>query len=397
MNSIFRTVMLWLALLVVIMTSWHFAQTQRPADDRIGFSELLARLDAGEARGLVIDPISGGNTAEFWLWTGDGEPFRAIGLLTDGVLERIQKAGVPFEVRTANNQQTSWSNILISFVPFILLIGFWIFFMKKMGGGINLNTAKKAVATRLDREAAPAGTLVGAAASALPELRGLVTAPRPASVLIVGPSGCGKTHLVGALAANLKHPCLWSEGSSFIGMFMGMGAARIQDLMARAKKEKAVFAAIDGLDDLCRLRIAESRAERDERHQAMQALIAAIDQWRAKPTFALIGVTNRPDLIDEAIIRRFDRVLTLGAPQCRGARNPSARAATGRGRARHRERRHADRGLDAVGPRGDGARRRATSERPRDICRRCRCGARRASRGARTGHAGGEPDRELRP
>jgi len=311
MNSIFRTVMLWLALLVVIMTAWHFAQAQKN-EQRIAFSELLSWVETGEVDRILIRPSSGGPAAEFLASTERGA-VRAHGIVTDNVLAQLRASGVQFTIG-AGEDSTSWSSVLISSAPFILLIGFWIFFMRQMKVG-NMNTAKNAVVTRLDKEAAPRGTLVGSAAATLPELRTLITgAPHPAAVLITGPSGSGKTRLLRALAAELKRPCLWADGSSFIGMFLGLGTARVQDFMARARKDKAAFAAIDGIDDLCRLRSDETRAERDERSQAMQALLAALDEWRAKPAFAFIGVSNRPDLLDDAVLRRFDRVLALRAP-----------------------------------------------------------------------------------
>ena len=134
------------------------------------------------------------------------------GFYSDAVLQSLRAAEVPFWIRT--EETPAWASMLTSWAPVLLLIGFWLFFMSKFkSGGTNLETARKAVTARLDREeprVLPAG-LSGGAAAALAELRALVRADPPASVLLGGPSGCGKTHLLRALAADLASPCLLAE------------------------------------------------------------------------------------------------------------------------------------------------------------------------------------------
>jgi cell division protease FtsH len=211
------------------------------------------------------------------------------------------------------------------------LIGFWIFFMSKFkSGGLNFDTARRAVAVRLDRQEPPVSgaSLAGGAAAALAELRASVRASPPSAVLLTGPSGCGKNHVLRALAADLASPCLLADGASFAEIFLGVAAARVRDLFAEGRKQQASFVAIDGIDDICRSRTLDSRGERDERTQAMLQLATSLDEivapaapasflgvkGRGRPAPAFVALTNRPDLIDPAILRRFTRVVTLGPP-----------------------------------------------------------------------------------
>lgn len=322
--------MLWMLLLVVIFLAWHFAQIQRK-EESIVFSELLASVDAGEVGGVSIDVLDKGPAAVFHVNMTDGRRLYADGFYSDAVLESLREAGVPFAIRT--DRTPTWANVLVSWAPFILLIGFWVYFMSKFksGGGTNLDTARKAVAARLDRaepRVASAG-LSGEAAAALAELREIVRARPPAAVLLTGASGSGKSHVLRALAADVASPSLVADGATFAEIFMGVAAARVRDLFAEGRKQGAAFVAIDGLDDICRSRTSDSRGERDERTQAMLQLATSLDELaapearsasflrlksRPKPGFAFVGVTNRPDLIDPAILRRFARVVTLGLP-----------------------------------------------------------------------------------
>jgi cell division protease FtsH len=321
--------MLWVGLLAVVFLAWHFAQVQR-REEITAFSDFLAGIDAGEVRSVRIDMLGKGPGAVFRVSMTDGRRLRVDGFYSDAVLQSLRSAEVPFWIRT--DETPAWATMLTSWAPFLLLIGFWLFFMSKLkSGGTNLETARKAVTVRLDREEprVPPASLSGGAAAALAELRGLVGAVPPAPVLLTGASGSGKTHLLRALAADLASPCLLADGASFAEIFLGVAAARVRDLFAEGRKQRVAFVAIDGIDDICRSRTFDSRGERDERTQAMLQLSASLDEIaapaprrasflgvksRPKPAFAFVGVTNRPDLIDAAILRRFARVVTLGPP-----------------------------------------------------------------------------------
>jgi cell division protease FtsH len=319
-----------MSLMVVIFLAWHFARIERK-EEGIVFSELLARVDAGEVGSAYIAVLDKGPAAVFHVNMTDGRRLRADGFYSDAVLESLREAGVAFAIRT--DQTPTWANMLISWAPFLLLIGFWVYFMSKfkLAGGTNLDTARKAVATRLDRaepRVAPA-SLSGEAAAALAELRELVRARPPAAVLLTGASGSGKSHVLRALAADVASPSLVADGATFAEIFLGVAAARVRDLFAEGRKQGAAFVAIDGIDDICRSRTHDSRGERDERTQSMLQLATSLDELaapearpasflrlksRPKPGFAFVGVTSRPDLIDPAILGRFARVVTLGLP-----------------------------------------------------------------------------------
>ena len=331
MTKTFRMLLLWFVLLTVIFLAWHFAQIQRK-EDIAPFSDFLARVEAGEVRSVRIDMRGQGPAASFRVRLNDGRQLRADGFYSDSVLEALRAAGVPFWTQT--DETPAWANMLVSWAPFLLLIALWVFFMRqfKSGGGSMLDTARTAVAVRLDREdppVLPAG-LSGTSAAALRELVGLVKAHPPAAVLLTGTSGSGKTHLLRALAAEVASPSLLADAATFTEIFVGIGAARVRDLFAEGHKQGAAFVAIDGLDDIGRSRTYDSRGERDERTQAMLQLSTSLDALAAPTTtkrssilarkrppkpFAFVGVSNRPDLIDPAILRRFARVVTLGPPE----------------------------------------------------------------------------------
>ena len=329
MTKTFRVVFLWFLLLVVIFLAWHFAQIQRK-EDITTFSDFLARVEAGEVSSVRIDMLGQGPGAVFRARLTGGQPLRADGFYSDGVLDSLRGAGVRFWIQT--NETPSWANMLVSWAPFLLLIAFWVFFMKQFkGGGSTLEAARTVVAVRLDRESPPVppAGLHGTAAATLRELAGLVKAAPPAAVLLTGTSGSGKTHLLRALATELGSPSLLANAATFTEIFAGVGAARVRDLFAEGHKQGAAFVAIDGLDDVGRTRTYDSRGERDERTQAMLQLATSLDALAAPTTtrgwsmlarkrppkpFAFVGVTNRPDLIDPAILRRFARVVTVGPP-----------------------------------------------------------------------------------
>jgi cell division protease FtsH len=331
MTSIFRRVLLWMGLLTVIFLAWHFAQIQQKEDSTL-FSDFLARVDAGEVHWVRIDMRGQGPAATFRVRLKDGQQFRADGFYSDSVLGTLRAANVPFWTQT--DETPAWANMLISWAPFLLLIGFWVFFMRsfKSGDSSLLGGARTAVAVRLDREEPSVFpvSLSGTAAATLRELVGLVKAEPPAAVLLTGPSGSGKTHLLRALTAELGSPTLLADAATFTELFAGVGAARVRDLFAEGHKQGAAFVAIEGLDEIGRRRTLDSRGERDERTQAMLQLAASLDALSAPTTtkrssllarkrprpkpFAFVGVTNRPDLIDPALLQRFARVVTVGPP-----------------------------------------------------------------------------------
>ena len=325
-----RKVALWLGVLVVVFFAWHVAQIQ-PQDDVVALSDFLRSVDAGEVEWVRIDLLDKGPGAAFRVNMADGRRVRVDGFYSDAVLSALRRAEVRFWVRT--NHTPTWANLLISWAPFLLLIAFWVFFMAKVkSGGTGIENARRAVVSRPDKDGPPmaAAPLSGGAAAALAELRTLVSSNPPAAVLLAGPSGSGKTHLLRALATDPASPCLLANGASFAEIFLGIAAARVRDLFAEGRKQGVAFIAIDGIDDICRVRTLDSRGDRDERTQAMLQLATCLDElgapeakttrsWlrrknRPGPRLGFVGITSRADLIDPAILQRFSRVVALGSP-----------------------------------------------------------------------------------
>jgi cell division protease FtsH len=325
-NSTFKTVMLWMSLLVVIFLAWHFAQIQR-RESPLKFSEFMAQVDAGQIADVTItgNEIRGHNVSR--------EAFRTVAptgydKLLDTLLER--KVTVNFQP----DQTPTWANILISWAPLLVLVGFWVFFMRQMqsGGNKALSFGKSKAKLLASQQKKVTFKDVAGVEEAKDELQEIIEFLRepqkfqklggriPKGVLLMGPPGTGKTLMARAIAGEANVPFFSISGSDFVEMFVGVGASRVRDLFEQGKKNAPCIIFIDEIDAVGRHRGAGLGGGHDEREQTLNQLLVEMDGFESNEGVILIAATNRPDVLDPALLRpgRFDRRVVVSRPDVRG-------------------------------------------------------------------------------
>ena len=326
MNATFKTVMLWMSLLVVVFLAWHFAQFQKK-ETPMKFSEFMVQVEAGQ----VLDVTITGN--EIKGHTASHEAFRTFApagydKLTDTLLQK------QVTVNYQPDQTPTWANMLISWAPFLLLIGFWIFFMRQMqsGGNKALSFGKsraKLLASQQKKVTFKDVAGVDEAKEELQEIIDFLREPQkfqklggriPKGVLLMGPPGTGKTLLARGIAGEANVPFFSISGSDFVEMFVGVGASRVRDLFEQGKKNAPCIIFIDEIDAVGRHRGAGLGGGHDEREQTLNALLVEMDGFESNDGVILIAATNRPDVLDPALLRpgRFDRRVVVSRPDVRG-------------------------------------------------------------------------------
>ncbi len=326
MNATFKTVMLWMSLLVVIFLAWHFAQIQKK-ETQVKFSEFMAQVESGQVADVTIT----GNEIKGHF--ASREPFRTFAPLGyDKLVDTL--LGRKVTVNYQPDQTPTWANMLISWAPFLLLIGFWIFFMRQMqtGGNKALSFGKskaKLLASQQKKVTFKDVAGVDEAKEELQEIIEFLREPQkfqklggriPKGVLLMGPPGTGKTLLARAIAGEANVPFFSISGSDFVEMFVGVGASRVRDLFEQGKKNAPCIVFIDEIDAVGRHRGAGLGGGHDEREQTLNQLLVEMDGFESNDGVILIAATNRPDVLDPALLRpgRFDRRVVVSRPDVRG-------------------------------------------------------------------------------
>jgi cell division protease FtsH len=325
-NATFKTVMLWMSLLVVIFLAWHFAQIQKKETPR-KFSEFMAEVEAGQVQEVTI------TGSEIKGQTVNREAFRTYAPAGyDKLVDTLLDKHVVVTVQP--DQTPTWANMLISWAPFILLIGFWIFFMRQMqsGGNKALSFGKSKAKLLANQQKKVTFKDVAGVEEAKEELQEIIEFLRepqkfqklggriPKGVLLMGPPGTGKTLLARAIAGEANVPFFSISGSDFVEMFVGVGASRVRDLFEQGKKNAPCIIFIDEIDAVGRHRGAGLGGGHDEREQTLNQLLVEMDGFESNDGVILIAATNRPDVLDPALLRpgRFDRRVVVSRPDVRG-------------------------------------------------------------------------------
>jgi cell division protease FtsH len=325
-NATFKTVLLWLSLLAVIFVAWHFAQIQKK-ETPLKFSEFMTQAEAGQIQDVTIT----GNEIKGHLV--NQEAFRTYAPLGyDKLVDTLLAKKIT--VNYQPDQTPTWANMLISWAPFILLIGFWIFFMRQMqsGGNKALSFGKskaKLLASQQKKVTFKDVAGVDEAKEELQEIIEFLKEPQkfqklggriPKGVLLMGPPGTGKTLMARAIAGEANVPFFSISGSDFVEMFVGVGASRVRDLFEQGKKNAPCIIFIDEIDAVGRHRGAGLGGGHDEREQTLNQLLVEMDGFESNDGVILIAATNRPDVLDPALLRpgRFDRRVVVSRPDVRG-------------------------------------------------------------------------------
>ncbi len=323
MNQFTRNLMLWgvISLAMVIVFNL-FSQPQHSSQPSVTYSEFLRQAAKGEVSEVVIQ----GNTLTGK--TTDGKSFQIYVPNDPGLVDKLIAEKV--EVRAEPVEDSPWyMTLLVSWFPMLLLIGVWIFFMRQMQGGAGRAMSfGRSRARMLNQEQGKvtfddvAG--VDEAKEELSEVVDFLSNPRkftrlggriPKGVLLVGPPGTGKTLLARAVAGEAGVPFFSISGSDFVEMFVGVGASRVRDLFVQGKKNAPCLIFIDEIDAVGRQRGAGLGGGHDEREQTLNQLLVEMDGFESNEGVILIAATNRPDVLDPALLRpgRFDRQVVVPA------------------------------------------------------------------------------------
>ena len=324
MNSTLRRYVPWLVLVGSVVLIWNVS-TFQTADNAMPFSEFLRHVDAGEVESVELagNEISG-------ILTG-GTRFRSYAPLQyEGLVNRLVDRDVAVTAREATSP-----SLLYLWAPILLIVGFGIFFMRRMqsGGGNNLLSIGKSRA-KLSSSTQKKVTFKDVAGVEEPkeelhEIIEFLKEPQkfqklggriPKGVLLMGPPGTGKTLLARAVAGEANVPFFSISGSDFVEMFVGVGASRVRDLFEQGKKNAPCIVFIDEIDAVGRHRGAGLGAGHDEREQTLNALLVEMDGFESNEGVILVAATNRPDVLDPALLRpgRFDRRVVVNQPDVKG-------------------------------------------------------------------------------
>ncbi len=316
-----------LLLLAVVFSLFRGAQGFGAAQE-INFSQLLSEVDGGRIRDVTIagNDISG--------HYADGTKFETYAPQDPALVERLYNKGVNITAQPPSSGSSTLFGILISWFPMLLLIGVWVFFMRQMQSGSGKAMGFGRSPARMLSEKRGRITFkdvagVDEAKEDLTEIVDFLKDPSkfqklggriPRGVLLVGPPGTGKTLLARAVAGEANVPFFTISGSSFVEMFVGVGASRVRDMFDQAKKTAPCIIFIDELDAVGRHRGAGLGGGNDEREQTLNQLLVEMDGFESDESIILIAATNRPDVLDPALLRpgRFDRQIVVPNPDIEG-------------------------------------------------------------------------------
>ena len=327
MNTTVKSVVFWVAMVVLVALVWNFSSRFQRNESMFSFSEFVSMVDSGQVARVKIT----GN--ELTGLTQAKEPFRTyIPFQYEGLVNQLIEKKVIVEAREPT--ASPWAALLFSWAPILLLIGFWIFFMRQVqsGGNKALSFGKsKAKLTTSAQKKVTFRDVAGAeeAKSELQEIIEFLKEPQkfqklggriPKGVLLMGPPGTGKTLLARAVAGEANVPFFSISGSDFVEMFVGVGASRVRDLFEQGKKNAPCIIFIDEIDAVGRHRGAGLGGGHDEREQTLNQLLVEMDGFESNEGVILMAATNRPDVLDPALLRpgRFDRRVIVNRPDVRG-------------------------------------------------------------------------------
>ena len=328
MNSTLRNLLFWAVLILAVVFLVRMLNTSMgPAEQEPTFSEFMDKVEAGEVatveiRGNLVEGAYKDN-AKFKTYIPPEYP---------EIYKTLREKGVQIKVKDAGS--SSWFAWGINLLPILLLVGFWIFIMRQMQAGGNKALSFGKSRARLVSSGAKKVTFkdvagVEEAKEELQEIIEFLKDPQkfqklggriPKGVLLVGPPGTGKTLLARAVAGEANVPFFSISGSDFVEMFVGVGASRVRDLFEQGKKNAPCIIFIDELDAVGRHRGAGLGGGHDEREQTLNAMLVEMDGFDSNEGVILMAATNRPDVLDPALLRpgRFDRRIVVPRPDMKG-------------------------------------------------------------------------------
>jgi cell division protease FtsH len=325
-----KNIALWIiiGLLVLVLFNLFQGTSQRPGPSEMAFSEFLTRVESGDIKAVTIK----GN--QIFGKYQSGEAFQTYTPNDPQLVQRLKDQDVQIRAEPSEDGSPTLWGILISWFPMLLLIGVWIFFMRQMqsGGGKAMGFGKSKAKLLTEKQGRVTFDDVAGIDEAKQELEEIVEFLKdpqkfqrlggriPKGCLLVGPPGTGKTLTARAVAGEANVPFFTISGSDFVEMFVGVGASRVRDMFEQGKKNAPCIIFIDEIDAVGRHRGAGLGGGNDEREQTLNQLLVEMDGFEANEGVILIAATNRPDVLDPALLRpgRFDRQIVVANPDILG-------------------------------------------------------------------------------
>ncbi len=330
MNNFTKNLALWVIIGLLLIALFNLFQNPsgRSPQASLSYSDFLGEVDAGRIEDVTIQgkTINGHFT--------DGRAFSTYAPEDQNLVPSLRQRGVTITAAPLDDSMPSLLGVLVSWFPMLLLIGVWIFFMRQMqsGGGKAMGFGKSRARLLTEKHGRVTFNDVAGIDEAKEELEEVVEFLKhpqkfqqvggriPKGVLLVGPPGTGKTLLARAIAGEANVPFFTISGSDFVEMFVGVGASRVRDMFEQAKKHAPCIVFIDEIDAVGRHRGAGLGGGNDEREQTLNQLLVEMDGFEANEGVILIAATNRPDVLDPALLRpgRFDRQVVVPNPDVLG-------------------------------------------------------------------------------
>ena len=325
-----KNLMMWGVIVALVMGLFQLFQNPKNTtiSDKMSFSEFLTNIDNGR---VVQVEIQGNNINGL---LSDGKVFKTYAPNDPNLVEKLTSKGVSITAAPLEDKMPSILGVLLSWFPMLLLIAVWIFFMRQMQGGKGGAMGFGKSKAKLLSEARGKVTFndvagIDEAKEEVEEIIEFLRDPRkfkrlggkiPKGALLIGPPGTGKTLLAKAIAGEADVPFFTISGSDFVEMFVGVGAARVRDMMEQGKKNAPCIIFIDEIDAVGRSRGAGLGGGNDEREQTLNQLLVEMDGFETNEGVIIIAATNRPDVLDPALLRpgRFDRQVVVANPDIIG-------------------------------------------------------------------------------
>ena len=340
MNTTAKNVFLWIVIIVAVVVLWNFLNTVRSGNvDEVNYSEFTSMVKNDKIRSYPTSPVTlSGNEVEGKYLDSDTDTERQFRVIIpkgseETIANTLNEKGIIVKVND-DDQNSFVYMLLTSWFPIILFVGFWIFLMRQMQSGgnkaLSFGKSRAKLSTNTQKKVTfkdVAG--VEEAKEELQEIIEFLKEPQkfqklggriPKGVLLMGPPGTGKTLMARAIAGEASVPFFSISGSDFVEMFVGVGASRVRDLFEQGKKNAPCIIFIDELDAVGRHRGAGLGGGHDEREQTLNQLLVEMDGFESNEGVILIAATNRPDVLDPALLRpgRIDRQVVVTLPDIKG-------------------------------------------------------------------------------
>ena len=327
LSPFFKNLALWLVIGLIMVLVFNIFNQSQPQEKELIFSDFMAKVTKGEVAEVIVRgaDIQGKLTS--------GEIFRTYAPDDKDMISELRQKGIRIIAKPVDGNPW-YINMLLSWLPMLLFIGVWIFFMRQMqGGGMKaLSFGKSRARLQTDKQTKVTFADVAGVDEAKEELQEIIEflkdPPRfqklggriPKGVLLMGPPGTGKTLLARAIAGEANTPFFSISGSDFVEMFVGVGASRVRDLFEQGKKHAPCIIFVDEIDAVGRHRGAGLGGGHDEREQTLNQLLVEMDGFESNVGVILVAATNRPDVLDPALLRpgRFDRQVVVARPDIKG-------------------------------------------------------------------------------